>query len=190
MNEATRIYDDTTDSWKAFSRKRPLPCKFLNPLFPSNTSSFSMLFARSVRRIALRMNPELLRLLHEALEKHREHKSRNELIETLILKYLETKGKLSSSFIAEYHRQHHRYQELQLLRTYVRNRLLAQMLHCQKTSGNHLSWLDIYSNTMPALPAELCLTLSLHTALRVNIYLVTICTPSPLLNLLYLRQSK
>ncbi len=40
------------------------------------------------------MNPEVLRLLDEALEKDREHESRNELIETLILRYLEAKRKL------------------------------------------------------------------------------------------------
>jgi metal-responsive CopG/Arc/MetJ family transcriptional regulator len=40
------------------------------------------------------MNPELLRLLDEALEKDKEHESRNELIESLILRYLELKGKL------------------------------------------------------------------------------------------------
>jgi len=44
--------------------------------------------------ITVRMNPELLRLLDEALEKDRDYESRNELLESLILKYLESKGKL------------------------------------------------------------------------------------------------
>ncbi len=52
------------------------------------------LLKKKEKMITLRMNPELLRLLDEALEKDKEHESRNELIETLILKYLETKGKL------------------------------------------------------------------------------------------------
>lgn len=52
------------------------------------------LLKKKGKMITLRMNPELLRLLDEALEKDREHESRNELIETLILRYLETKGKL------------------------------------------------------------------------------------------------
>jgi metal-responsive CopG/Arc/MetJ family transcriptional regulator len=52
------------------------------------------LLKKKDRMITLRMNPELLRLLDEALEKDREHESRNELIESLILKYLEAKGKI------------------------------------------------------------------------------------------------
>ncbi len=52
------------------------------------------LLKKKDRMITLRMNPEVLRLLDEALEKDREHESRNELIETLILRYLESKGKL------------------------------------------------------------------------------------------------
>jgi metal-responsive CopG/Arc/MetJ family transcriptional regulator len=52
------------------------------------------LLKKKEKMITLRMNPELLRLLDEALEKDREHESRNELIESLILKYLESKGKI------------------------------------------------------------------------------------------------
>ncbi len=52
------------------------------------------LLKKKDKMITLRMNPELLRLLDEALEKDREHESRNELIESLILKYLESKGKI------------------------------------------------------------------------------------------------
>lgn len=52
------------------------------------------LLKKKDKMITLRMNPELLRLLDEALEKDREHESRNELLESLILKYLESKGKI------------------------------------------------------------------------------------------------
>ena len=52
------------------------------------------LLKKKDKMITLRMNPELLRLLEEALQKDREHESRNELIESLILKYLEAKGKI------------------------------------------------------------------------------------------------
>ena len=52
------------------------------------------LLKKKDKMITLRMNPEVLRLLDEALEKDGEHSSRNQLIEALILKYLETKGKL------------------------------------------------------------------------------------------------
>ena len=52
------------------------------------------LLKKKDKMITLRMNPELLRLLDEALEKDREYESRNELIESLILKYLESKGKI------------------------------------------------------------------------------------------------
>ena len=46
------------------------------------------------KTLNLRLNPEVLRLLDEALKKDPDHKNRNELIEGLILKYLEEKGKL------------------------------------------------------------------------------------------------
>ena len=52
------------------------------------------LLKKKDKMITLRMNPELLRLLDEALEEDREYESRNELIESLILKYLESKGKI------------------------------------------------------------------------------------------------
>ena len=42
----------------------------------------------------MRMNPELLEILDETVKKDREYDSRNELIETLILRYLEEKGSL------------------------------------------------------------------------------------------------
>ncbi len=46
------------------------------------------------RAINLRLNPEVLRLMDEALQKDPDHKNRNELIESLILRYLEDKGKI------------------------------------------------------------------------------------------------
>ena len=52
------------------------------------------LLQRKDRMITLRMNPELLRLLDEALEKDKDFQNRNELIESLILRYLESKGKI------------------------------------------------------------------------------------------------
>lgn len=52
------------------------------------------LLKKKDKMITLRMNPELLRLLDKALEKDGEYESRNDLIESLILKYLESKGKL------------------------------------------------------------------------------------------------
>jgi metal-responsive CopG/Arc/MetJ family transcriptional regulator len=52
------------------------------------------LLKKKDKMITVRMNPEVLRLLDEALEKDRDYESRNELIESLILKYLESKGKL------------------------------------------------------------------------------------------------
>lgn len=46
------------------------------------------------KTINLRLNPEVLKLLDEALKKDPDHNNRNELIESLILKYLEEKGKI------------------------------------------------------------------------------------------------
>lgn len=46
------------------------------------------------KTINLRFNPEVLRLLDEALKKDTDHKNRNELIERLVLDYLEKKGKI------------------------------------------------------------------------------------------------
>jgi metal-responsive CopG/Arc/MetJ family transcriptional regulator len=52
------------------------------------------LLQKKSKMITLRLNPELLKLLDEALEKDTAHQSRNDLIESLILNYLESKGKL------------------------------------------------------------------------------------------------
>ncbi|MBI5740519.1 MAG: ribbon-helix-helix protein, CopG family [Nitrospirae bacterium] len=46
------------------------------------------------KTISLRINPDLLRLLDEALARDKEFNNRNELIEVLILRYLESRGKL------------------------------------------------------------------------------------------------
>ncbi len=52
------------------------------------------MFKNKSKLITMRINPELLELLDKTVEKDREFDSRNELIETLILRYLEQKGKL------------------------------------------------------------------------------------------------
>ncbi len=44
--------------------------------------------------IHLRLNPEVLKLMDEALVKDPSHANRNELIESLILRYLEERGKI------------------------------------------------------------------------------------------------
>ena len=44
--------------------------------------------------LTMRINPELLKLLDEALQKDRQYSNRNEFIEYCILRYLEDKGKL------------------------------------------------------------------------------------------------
>jgi metal-responsive CopG/Arc/MetJ family transcriptional regulator len=42
----------------------------------------------------MRINPELLKLLDEALKKDKQYTNRNEFIEDCILRYLESKGRL------------------------------------------------------------------------------------------------
>ena len=46
------------------------------------------------KTLSLRINPELLNLLDETLQKDKDFNSRNELIEVLILRYLESKHKI------------------------------------------------------------------------------------------------
>jgi metal-responsive CopG/Arc/MetJ family transcriptional regulator len=46
------------------------------------------------KTLSLRINPQLLNLLDETLQKDMEFNSRNELIEVLILRYLESKHKI------------------------------------------------------------------------------------------------
>jgi metal-responsive CopG/Arc/MetJ family transcriptional regulator len=52
------------------------------------------MFKNKSRLITMRINPELLNLLDETVKKDKEFNSRNELIETLILRYLEQRGSL------------------------------------------------------------------------------------------------
>ncbi len=52
------------------------------------------MFRNKSKLITMRMNPDLLKLLNETVKKDKEFDSRNELIETLILRYLEEKGSL------------------------------------------------------------------------------------------------
>jgi len=52
------------------------------------------MFKNKSKLITMRINPELLELLDKTVEKDKEFDSRNELIETLILRYLEQKGSL------------------------------------------------------------------------------------------------
>ncbi len=44
--------------------------------------------------LTMRINPDLLKLLDEALKKDKQYSNRNEFIEHCILRYLEDKGKL------------------------------------------------------------------------------------------------
>ena len=52
------------------------------------------MFKNKSKLITMRINPELLELLDETVKRDKEFDSRNELIETLILRYLEQKGSL------------------------------------------------------------------------------------------------
>ena len=52
------------------------------------------MFKNKSKLITMRINPELLELLDKTVEKDKEFDSRNELIETLILRYLEQRGSL------------------------------------------------------------------------------------------------
>ena len=52
------------------------------------------LMLNKTKTLTIRINPDLLKLLDEALVKDKDHTSRNELIEVLILRYLESRGKI------------------------------------------------------------------------------------------------
>jgi len=52
------------------------------------------LMMNKTKTLTIRINPDLLTLLDEALVKDKDYGSRNELIEVLILRYLESKGKI------------------------------------------------------------------------------------------------
>lgn len=53
------------------------------------------MFKNKTKLITMRINPDLLDLLDQTVKKDKEFDSRNELIETLILRYLEQKGSLN-----------------------------------------------------------------------------------------------
>jgi len=53
-----------------------------------------ILMLNKTKTLTIRINPDLLTLLDEALVKDKDYGSRNELIEVLILRYLESKGKI------------------------------------------------------------------------------------------------
>ncbi len=52
------------------------------------------LMVNKTKTLTIRISPDLLKLFDEALVKDKDHASRNELIEVLILRYLESRGKL------------------------------------------------------------------------------------------------
>lgn len=52
------------------------------------------ILTRKSKTISLRISPELLRLFDDVVKKEKEIGSRNELIEVLMLRYLEEKGRL------------------------------------------------------------------------------------------------
>lgn len=52
------------------------------------------LISRKTTTLSIRINPDLLKLVDGALQKDKDFHSRNELIEVLLLRYLEGKGRL------------------------------------------------------------------------------------------------
>ncbi len=52
------------------------------------------LIKNKTKMITIRLNPELLDRLDEALKKDKQYASRNDFIEDCILNYLEKKGKI------------------------------------------------------------------------------------------------
>ncbi|MDA8103916.1 MAG: ribbon-helix-helix domain-containing protein [Nitrospiraceae bacterium] len=52
------------------------------------------LIKNKTKMITMRINPDLLDRLDEALKKDKQYASRNDFIEDCILRYLESKGKL------------------------------------------------------------------------------------------------
>jgi len=59
-----------------------------------NIERLRKMLRKKDRLITIRINSDLLKLLDETITKDNDHASRNELIESLILQYLETKGQL------------------------------------------------------------------------------------------------
>lgn len=52
------------------------------------------LIKNKTKMIAMRINPELLKLLDDAIERDKQYSGRNDFIEDCILRYLESKGKI------------------------------------------------------------------------------------------------
>jgi hypothetical protein len=52
------------------------------------------LIKNKTKMITMRINPELLTRLDEAIEKDKQYSGRNDFIEDCILRYLESKGKI------------------------------------------------------------------------------------------------
>lgn len=52
------------------------------------------LIKNKTKMITMRINPELLERLDEAIEKDKQYSNRNDFIEDCILRYLESKGKI------------------------------------------------------------------------------------------------
>jgi len=52
------------------------------------------MFKNKSKLITMRINPDLLELLDATIKKDQEYGSRNELIETLLIRYLEQRGYL------------------------------------------------------------------------------------------------
>jgi metal-responsive CopG/Arc/MetJ family transcriptional regulator len=52
------------------------------------------MFKNKSKLITMRINPDLLDLLDSTIKKDQEYGSRNELIETLLIRYLEQRGSL------------------------------------------------------------------------------------------------
>ena len=52
------------------------------------------MFKNKSKLITMRINPDLLDLLDATIKKDQDYSSRNELIETLLIRYLEQRGSL------------------------------------------------------------------------------------------------
>jgi hypothetical protein len=52
------------------------------------------LIKNKTKMITMRINPELLKLLDDTIEKDKQYSGRNDFIEDCILRYLELKGKI------------------------------------------------------------------------------------------------
>ena len=59
-----------------------------------STQKVRKLIKNKTKMITMRINPELLERLDEAIEKDKQYSNRNDFIEDCILRYLESKGKI------------------------------------------------------------------------------------------------